>query len=66
VTLAVRRGESTYAGSGRKAAVQRAVSKGEEPMQWNKVRTYTYRGLAFGMMLMSLVMASGAGHQWGK
>jgi len=34
-------------------------------MQWNRMRRHLARGLGLGLFVLGLVMASGAGHQWG-
>ena len=36
-------------------------------MEWGgRVQSLVYRAMAFGLLVMGLVMASGAGHQWGR
>ncbi|GEM_PF-3645429 len=34
-------------------------------MQWGIVRRFAYRGLGFGLLVVGLVMAAGAGNTWG-
>ncbi len=35
-------------------------------MQWNKMRSLGYRAFSFAMLVTGLVMAAGAGNQWGR
>lgn len=35
-------------------------------MQWNRVKGLAIRALAFAMLVTGLVMAAGAGNQWGR
>ena len=34
-------------------------------MQWNKMRVLAFRGMTFGLLVVAMVMGSGAGNRWG-